>query len=131
MKPSEAVRYSEAFKHQVISELETGKFSGPFAAARAYGIRGHRTVNGWLHKYGRSDLMPRRVTITTMAEQDEKKALKKRVRDLEKALANTHMKELLGEAYLELACKRLGLEVEAFKKKAAMPPSAPSARAQR
>ena len=120
MKPSETTRYSEAFKLQVISELEAGKFKGPDAAARAYGIRGSGTVSGWLRKYGRSDLMPRRVTITTMAEQDETKALKKRVRDLEKALADTHMKELLGEAYLEIACRRLGLDVEEFKKKAAM-----------
>ena len=120
MKPSESTRYSEAFKQQVVSELESGKFRGPYAAARVYGIRGSGTVIGWLRKYGRSDLMPRRVTITTMAEQDETKELKKRVRDLEKALADTHMKELLGEAYLELACRRLGLDVDEFKKKAAM-----------
>ena len=130
MKPSEAVRYSEAFKHQVISELESGKFFGPLAAARAYGIRGAETVSRWLRKYGRSDLMPRRVTITTMAEQDQTKDLKKRVRDLEKALADTHMKELVGEAYLEIACKRLGLEVEEFKKKAAMTRSEPPKRGQ-
>lgn len=120
MKRKETIRYSEAFKHQVISELESGKFSSPFAATRAYGIRGRATVAAWLRKYGRSDLMSRRMTITTMAEEDEKKALQKRVRDLEKALADTHMKELLGEAYLEIACKRLGEPVEEFKKKAAM-----------
>jgi len=125
MKQREAVRYSEAFKQEVISGIEAGKFSGPCAAARAYQIRGTRTVQGWLRKYGRDDLMPRRVTITTMAEQDESKALKQRVRDLEKALADTHMKELLGEAYLEIACKRLGLEVDEFKKKAAMMRSEP------
>lgn len=125
-KPKETIRYSEAFQQQVISELEAGKFSGPFAAARAYGIRGScTTIKWWLRKYGRSDLMSRRVTITTMTEQDETKALKQRVRDLEKALADTHMKELLGEAYLEIACKRLGLEVEEFKKKAAMKRSEP------
>jgi transposase-like protein len=128
MKRSETVRYSEAFKQQVISELEVGKFSGSFAAARAYGIRGTRTIDGWLRKYGRRDLMPRRVTITTMAEQDETKALKKRVRELEKALADTHMKELLGEAYLEIACQGLGLDVEEFKKKAAMTRSEPPKR---
>jgi transposase-like protein len=128
MNPSESVTYSEAFKHQVISELAAGKFRGPSAAARAYGIRGAATVVRWLRKYGRQDLMPRRVTITTMAEHDEKQDLKKRVRELEKALADTHMKELLGEAYLEIACKRLGLEVEEFKKKAAMTPSEPRKR---
>jgi hypothetical protein len=60
-----------------------------------------------------------------MAEQDETKTLKKRVRDLEKALADTHMKELLGEAYLGIACKRLGMDVEEFKKKAATTRSEP------
>jgi transposase-like protein len=128
MKQNEAVRYSEAFKQQVISELEAGKFSGAFAAARAYGIRGRGTINGWLRKYGRGDLMPRRVTITTMVEEDKAKALKQRVRELEKALADTHMKELLGEAYLELACQRLGMDVEEFKKKAAMTQSEPPKR---
>ena len=128
MKQNEAVRYSEAFKQQVISELEAGKYSGAFAAARAYGIRGRGTINGWLRKYGRGDLMPRRVTITTMVEEDKAKALKQRVRELEKALADTHMKELLGEAYLEIACQRLGLDVEEFKKKAAMTQSEPPKR---
>ena len=130
MKPCETIRYSEAFKHQIIGELEAGKFRGPAAAARAYGIRGAATVVQWLRKYGRRDLMPRHVTITTMAEQDEKKILQQRVRALEKALADTHMKELLGEAYLDIACKRLGLEVEEFKKKAAMPRSEPPERNQ-
>lgn len=118
MKRREEVRYSEAFKQQVISELASGKFNGIAAAARAYGIRGAETITGWLRKYGRGDLMPRRVTITTMAEHDETKALKKRVRDLEKALADTHMKGLLGHAYLDIACERLGLDVDEFKKKA-------------
>jgi transposase-like protein len=117
MKPKDEVRYSEAFKQQVISELEAGKFSGPHAAARAYGIKGTRTITGWLRRYARSDLMPRRVTITTMHEQDEKKALQKRVRELERALADTHMKGLLGDAYLEIACERMGIDVTEFKKK--------------
>jgi transposase len=118
VKPNESVRYSEAFKLQVVGELEAGKFTGPFAATRAYGIRGSATVTRWLRKYGRSDLMPRKITISTMKEQDEKKALQRRVRELEKALADTHMKELLGSKYLEIACERLGTDVGDFKKKA-------------
>jgi hypothetical protein len=109
----------------VISEVASGKFRGPYAAERAYRIRGAGTVGRWLRKYGRGDLAPRRITITTMNEQDEAKELKKRVRQLEKALADTHMKGLLGEAYLEIACKRLGLDVTEFKKKAAAMPSEP------
>lgn len=125
MKPSETIRYSEAFKRQVISELEAGKFRGPRAAARAYGIRGATTVSRWLRASGRLDLMPRHVTITTMEEHDEKKALKQRVRDLEKALADTQMKDLLGEAYLKIACRELGIPVEEFKKKGATKLSQP------
>lgn len=117
MKPKEQIRYSEAFKQQVISELGAGKFSGPYGASRAYGIKGTMTVIGWLRRYGRGDLMPRRITITTMHEQDEKKALQKRVRELERALADTHMKGLLGDAYLEIACERMGIDVAEFKKK--------------
>jgi transposase len=125
MKAIETIRYSEAFKQQVINELQSGKFSSPWAVSRAYKIKGMATVGRWLRKYGRKDLMPRRVTITTMSEQDETKELKQRVRQLEKALADTHMKELLGEAYLEIACRRMGLEVEEFKKKAATMRSEP------
>ena len=60
----------------------------------------------------------------------ESEALKKRVRELEKALADTHMKELLGEAYLQIACGRLGLAVDEFKKKAATTRSDPPTRGQ-
>jgi transposase-like protein len=124
MQTKETIRYSEALKQQVIRELESGKFASAAAAARAYQIRGSRTVIGWLRKYGRGDLMPRRITITTMKEEDELSALKKRVRQLEKALSDTHVKELLGAAYLEMACEELGLEVDEFKKKAATEQSA-------
>ncbi len=117
MKPSETTRYSEAFKQQVVNELVAGKFGGVWAARKAYGITGSQTVQSWLRRYGRTDLMPRRVTITTMKEQDEKKALKERVRHLEKALADSHMRGVLDEEYLKLACERLGVEVADFKKK--------------
>jgi hypothetical protein len=50
-------------------------------------------------------------------EQDETKALKDRVRQLEKALSDAHMKGLLEETYLEIACERIGVDVSEFKKK--------------
>ena len=119
-KPKATVRYSEAFKQEVVRGLAEGKYAGPCAAARAQKIGGSGTVYGWVRKYGRGDLLPRRITVSTMSEEDQSKALKKRVRDLERTLSDTHMKELLGEAYLEIACEQLGVSVEEFKKKAAM-----------
>lgn len=118
MNEKKTIRYSEAFKLNVVGEIESGKFNGPFAAAKAYRIRGSETVKGWLRRYARTDLMRRQVLITTMEEHDEKRALQKRVRELEKALADAHMKGLLDEAYLGIACERLGTEPSEFKKKA-------------
>lgn len=117
MKVKEVIRYGEAFKRQVVSEIESGRHSGAHAASQAYGIRGSRTVKGWLRRYGNADKIPRRVTITTMKEEDEKIVLKKRVRELERALSDACMKGLLNESYLEIACERLGVDAEAFKKK--------------
>lgn len=117
MEPHRYVRYSEAFKQQVVSEVESGRHRSAFAATRAYGIKGVATVTRWLRQYGREDVVAKQVTITTMQEKDEKKALKERVRQLERALADAHMKGLLGDAYLEMACEGLGLDVEEFKKK--------------
>jgi transposase len=119
MNQKKTIRYSEAFKLNVVGEIESGKFSGPTAATRAYRIGGGNTVHKWLRRYGRSDSIRQQVLITTMEEHDEKKELRKRVRELEKALADTHMKGLLDEAYLQIACERLGQEPSEFKKKAA------------
>jgi hypothetical protein len=63
------------------------------------------------------DLIPRQVTISTVEQKDEVKALRERVRKLERALADAHMKGLLEESYLEIACEQLGLDPTAFKKK--------------
>lgn len=112
------IRYSEAFKRQVVSEIETGRYCGPYAAARAYGICGEETIKRWRLRYGDAALHPQKVVITTSLEaMDETKQLKKRVRDLERALADAHMKGLLSDSYLEIACERLGEEADSFKKK--------------
>lgn len=117
MKTNNYVRYGEAFKRQVVHDIETGKFSGATAASRAHGIKGAGTVPMWIRKYGCEEIVPKRISITTMTEQDENQQLRKRVKDLEKALADSYMSGLLKESYLEIACDRIGIDVESFKKK--------------
>jgi len=51
------VRYSEAFKLQVVNELETGVLESVAEARRRYGIPGSETVVKWLKKYGRAVLL--------------------------------------------------------------------------
>ena len=112
------VRYSEAFKHQVLRELEEGKFDSVVSARRAYGIRGGETVRGWIRRYGRMHLLGKVVRVETPKEVDEAKELRKRVRELEKALADAHIDSRLDAAYLRIACRAAGIEdVDDFKKK--------------
>ncbi len=111
------LHYSEAFKRQVVQELEDGKFATLSAASRAYGIRGGSTVSQWIRKYGNDNLLPRKVRVETLKERDELKEARKRIRQLEAALADAHIDNSLGDSYLKIACERLGIDVSDFKKK--------------
>ena len=119
-KVKKTIRYSEAFKKQVVDEIARGKFASPHQASKGYGIRGADTVRQWLRKYGRDDLFPKRIRIETMKERDELKDAKKRIRDLESALVNAHMDSHLEHAFLEIACERLGIQPEDLKKKSGL-----------
>ena len=115
----EFVTYSEAFKMQVVEEIRQGKYANIFQAQKACGICGTNTVQRWLKKYGGGDLLPKRVRVETMAEIDELKEAKKRVRDLEKALADLQMDYCLERAFLEIACEEMGTSREDLKKNSA------------
>jgi transposase-like protein len=81
------MRYSEAFKLQVVRELETGHFENPCAAGRAYGMKGLGTVAYWVRRYGKNHLLGKVVRVMKADEQAEVKVLRQRVRELERALA--------------------------------------------
>jgi transposase-like protein len=85
-------------------------------AQKAYGICGMSTIRNWIKKYGREDLLPKRVRVETMTEIDELKEAKKRIRDLEKALADSRMDYCLERAFLEIACEEMGTSREDLKK---------------
>jgi transposase-like protein len=114
------VTYSEAFKMQVVQEISQGKFASILQAQKAYGICGTATIQKWVKKYGRAELLPKRVRVETMTEIDELKEAKKRIRDLEKALSDAHMDYCLERAFLEIACEKIGTSREEIKKKNAM-----------
>ncbi len=114
---SKAIRYSEAFKRQVVDEIARGKFSSAYKAQKAYGIPGSETVTQWVRKHGRDDLLPKRIRVETMEEVDQLKAARKRIKELEAALADAHIDNCLEHAFLEIACERLDMETADFKKK--------------
>lgn len=113
----EVVTYSEAFKRQVVEEFAQGKFKTQKEAMLAYGIRGSATITYWLKKYGRSDLLAKRVRIETVEQKDQLKEAQKRISELESALADAHISNLLEHSFLEIACERMDENLDDFKKK--------------
>lgn len=114
------IRYSEAFKQTVVAGLESGRFRSIAEAQQRYGIRGSQTVQRWLKRYGKNDLMAKVVRVETPDERDELKRLRRQVRELEQALAKTRVRELVNEARLEVAFEDSGeKDFDAFKKKLA------------
>jgi transposase-like protein len=112
----EIVTYSEAFKMQVVKEIGQGKFASILQAQKTYGICGMATIQTWIKKYGMEELLPKRVRVETMSEIDELKEAKKRIRDLEKALSDSHMDYCLERAFLEIACEHMGTSRDELKK---------------
>jgi len=115
MEPTK--RYSEAFKLHFLRELDAGRFATLSEAARTYGIS-FGTIHYWAQKYGKQHLLGKVIRVETPKELNESKELRKRVRQLEKALADAHLGHKFAEAYLRIACRTAGIEdVDGFKKK--------------
>jgi transposase-like protein len=123
MQSKGEIRYSMAFKQQVVADVEAGRFRTLAAANQHYGITGTTTVRRWLRQFGRNHLIPKVVRVERPDEADQIRRLKEQIRQLQQALGQTQMEKVLGESYLRLACEQLGVDFEEFKKKAATPRS--------
>ena len=111
------IRYSISFKQEVIKQLESGRFGSISEAQDHFGIKGNGTIRKWLKRYGRDHLCPKVIRVEKPDEQNQIRELKKQVRQLKEALGQTHAEKIIGDAFLEIACEDMGVEVEAFKKK--------------
>ena len=117
-------RYSEAFKLQVVRELEEGKYGSCHAAAEAYGVGAMVTVQRWVRAYGKEQLLRKVIRVETPEERSELRKLKDRVKELERALVDAHLDLRLEREYVKMACTAAGIEdVAGFKKKVLGGPS--------
>lgn len=100
----------------VVRELEAGEM--PFdSIRRKYGIKGCGTVQKWAGKYGRGDI-GKTIRVETLNEINERDQMKRRIKVLEKALADAHLDLAIERATTRLACERAGImDVAEFKKK--------------
>lgn len=108
-------RYSEGYKLKVLAELSTGKYDKT-ELSKLYGIN-RTTLNKWIQKYDRKDLMNTRITVETTDELSRIKALKKEVDQLKSLLLKKDLDALMLDAYLEIAAENLGYKDVADLKK--------------
>ena len=114
---AQIIRYSEAFKRKVVEGLEKGELRNQAEARELYGIGGSCTIHRWLRKYGKNHLVAKVVKVESMKERDRVKELKQRIRELEKALSDTKVEQVLDRAYFEVLCEDMGIEdVAGYKK---------------
>ena len=115
-------RYSEGFKLKILSELSTGKYSKR-ELSRIYGLQ-PSTVNEWIKKYDRKDLMNTRIMVENQDEISRVKALQKEIEQLKKLLLKKDLDQLVNDSYLEVAAEMLGYKnVAELKKKLNTKPS--------
>jgi len=117
MKCKTVKRYSISFRHQVVDDLESGRFDSIESARIHYCIGGIGTVQRWLRKYGKNHLLPKVVIVQKPNEKDQICELRQKIAKLEQALGQTQVENLLNAAFLDMACKELDCDVDTFKKK--------------
>ncbi|UXX79001.1 transposase [Reichenbachiella carrageenanivorans] len=99
-------RYSEGYKLKVLAELSTGKYNKT-EIGRIYDIN-RTTLNKWIEKYDRKDLMNTRVTVETTDEIGRIKELQKEVQQLKDLLLKKDLDNLMLDSYLEVAAENMG-----------------------
>jgi len=116
MKRKTIIGYSEAFKLEVIGKYEEGKMTRN-ELSESYGIKGGATLNQWLRKYGKYELLNRVVRVEKPNEKDRLKELEKENKKLKEALADSYIHRVTAESTLEVAADMMGLTLEELKKK--------------
>jgi transposase-like protein len=114
-------RYSEGFKLKVLAELSSGKYSKR-QLSMIYGLQ-CSTINGWIKKYNRKELMNTRIVVENQDDISRLKALNKEIEQLKKLLLKKDLELLANDSYLEVAAEKLGFKnVEELKKNLGIKP---------
>lgn len=110
-EPPVLVKYSAAFKMQVVKEVESGKLSIA-GVQRKYGITGNGTIQGWLRRFGKCHTISKVVRVEHPQERDRVKQLEAEKRQLESALAQTQMKLMAYEKLVEIAEREYRIDIK-------------------
>jgi transposase-like protein len=95
--------FSPEVKRAIVEELESGRIS-----LREAAVRGYTTVSRvklWIDEYGK--YKPKRDVVEVVMKSEEE-----RISELEKALADAHLKNLVYEEMIALASKKFKVDLK-------------------
>lgn len=110
METEKVKRYSQAFKQQVVREYESG--SSINTLRQKYGIGGHHTLKQWIKQYSRAGYRGGMVVIQSVEDQENVKAMKRRIAELESALAESVLENRMLQSTLTVASSALGMDLK-------------------
>ena len=103
--------YSTAFKRKIVLEIEKGEISIE-GARKLYGIGGGDTIQKWMKKFGKNELISKVVKIQMKNELDEMKKLKKEKQELESAFAKSQVENFALRALVRIAKEDYGIDLK-------------------
>ena len=111
-KSATSKRYSEAFKRQAVTEIESGRMTiGD--VRRKYAVSGSATVLGWLKRYGTGKAVGTgSVRDETVTARRKLLVLEREKRELEAALARTMVEKVGLEGLIDEAEAQLGISIK-------------------
>lgn len=110
MKKEPIRRYSQAFKQQVVREYEAGE--SIYRLRQKYGIGAHKTIQEWIAKFSRQGYRSEMIVIQTADDQLAVKAMKRRIAELEAALAESVLENRMLKTTLEVASEALEIDLK-------------------
>jgi transposase-like protein len=103
-------RYSNCFKEKVVQEVSSG--SSISEVRRRYDIKGEGTVQSWIKKYGRTELLNTVIRIKMRSEDDKLKQLESENRRLKIALADATLAKDVLETLIEVVDEHYQTDVK-------------------
>lgn len=104
-------RLDDGTKEKIVSEVRSGLLSKR-AAGRKYGLP-KSTIGNWLDKNNLAILLSPDTSsgLVEMSESQEAKLLKKKIDELNRALANAQLKNIALETMIEVAERELKIKI--------------------
>ena len=104
-------RYSDCFKLQVVEEIEKNGLSINDCRLK-YGISGGETIQKWLQKFGKQQLLNKVIRVETRDEIDELKRLRAEYKALKEAYAELSLHHKCSEKVIEVADELFDLDLK-------------------